>query len=392
MSEISTAGPDAKEPKLPLRDWILLPLLSLATIAVCLIGTEAAARHFFTAYLENVCMVDDARIAWRYQHNCATEQKTAEGPKVSVYYNNCGYRTKEPCGPTPPGTTRIALLGSSIGEGTYVDYDHQFSTRTASALTQALGRPVEVQNLSRAGCYPICAYRLVDEALALKPDVLVMVIDPYDVEHIQPDDVTDPNKPLPPRRVALANASHPTLIGRLKGLVIESSTGLAAEHFLFQGDSALYARMYLQNGDRAGYLHAPLSPAWKERLKNYEFFLDAIASKARAANVPVVLENIPNFAQSATAKLPSPPPQVDPYAFDKQLKEICERHGIQFVDSLPYFQRLANVSTAYYVVDTHPNSEGHALISQALVDGLLKEQRAALERTHAPQPQTGNGL
>ena len=375
---------EASEAKLPRRDIWLLPLISLLTIAVCLLGVNVIASRLFVSAPEGACPVSDAKIGWRYRPNCVMTEKNAEGPWVTAYYNACGYRSNEPCGPKPPGTTRIALLGSSTGEGAYIPYDRDFATRTASQLTRILQRPVEVQNLSRVACYPLCQYRLVDEALALKPDVLVMITDSFDMEHLNPEEMANRDEQAGPEApfAEVANgdagsAASRTLLKRLKWLASKGSFGFAAQHYLFQNTS-LYAHIFLKYGDRADFLRVPFSPAWEKRFEAFEVLLDETNRKARAAHVPFVLLEQPSLAQAAVLKMQDRPPSVDPYAFNTRLRQIAERHGVQFADPLDLFNQQPGIAKLYYIVDTHPDSAGHALLAEALVRQLLKDDRAAL--------------
>jgi GDSL-like Lipase/Acylhydrolase family len=373
------------EAKLPRRDLWLLPLLSLLTIAVCLVGAEVIARHLFSAGgVAGECLVTDAKIGWRYRSDCSREEKNPEGPWVTQHWNACGYRTHEPCGPKPPGTTRIALVGSSTGEGIFIPYDEAFATRTAATLTQVLGRPVEVQNLSRTACYPLCSFRMVDEALALKPDVLVMITDPFDIEHLNPAEMGRRYQPMGTEEVMAevrngdaGAASRRDLVKRLKGWMNETRMGFAAQHYMFQ-DTSLYARIYLHYGDRADYLRVPFAPAWEKRFEAFEVLVDEIAQKARVAHIPFVILVQPSLAQASLLKMQEVPPGVDPYAFNQRLRQIAERHGVQFADPLDLFNDQSNISKLYYIVDTHPNGAGHALLAQALVRQLLKEDRSVM--------------
>lgn len=375
----------ADEAELPRRDLWLLPLLSLLTIAVCLVGAEVIARHLFSAgNVASQCLVTDAKIGWRYRCNCTRQTKTLEGPLVAESYNACGYRTHEPCGPKPPGTTRIALLGSSTGVGSYVPYNEAFAPRTAATLTQILGRPVEVQNLSRVACYPLCSFRLVDEALSLKPDVLVMITDPFDIEHLNPAEMDRRFQPMGAEAVMAevrngdaGAASKRDLVKRLKEFMNGTRMGFAAQHYMFQNTS-LYARIYLHYGDRADYLRVPFAPAWEKRFEAFDVLVDEMAQKARDAHVPFVLLEQPSLGQAAVLKMQTIPQGIDPRAFNQRLRQIAERHGVQFADPLDLFNQQTSISGLYYIVDTHPNSAGHALLAQALVRQLLKDDRSVM--------------
>lgn len=368
-----------EEAKLPRRDIFILPFLSVLTIAVCLSASDLVARHYFSTGGADTCKVDDNSIGFRYRPNCTERIKIAESPWVTNQYNECGYRTKESCGPKPSGTTRIALLGSSVSLGLYVNYEQTFATQTAQELTRILHHPVEVQNLGRTNVSPISMFHQLDEALALKPDILIMAVDPYDIDHLDPADMPDRYKPIPPD--SRFNADSPeysrTLLKRIKGLVSESHLVTAMVHFLFQ-DSSKYLTVYLNYKDHADYLRPPLTTAWEKRLDAFDELLAEMASKSNAVHVPFVLLETPSLAQAALVKEPSPPATLAPYDFNNRLQQIAMRHGVQFVSALSEIKDGPEPNQLFYVVDTHLNAEGEALVSRVLVEQLLKKQMPAL--------------
>jgi hypothetical protein len=385
-----------QEAKLPRRDWIILPLLSLLTIAVLLLAAEGAARHFFVSVRDDSCEVDDSTISFRFRPNCTSHGKASEGPWVTHQFNDCGYRTRESCGPKPPNTTRISLLGASSAEGFLVAYDETFAVRAATQLTLELGRPVEIQNLGREECYPICVFHRVDEALALKPDMLLVAVSPTDLERMDPSEVPNRYKPMPPQALDQAQLRHKMdphhAFNAVQDLVAHSHVGIAALYFLFQ-DPATYVRMYLFSSERAAYLRTSLSPAWVKRLEAYDILLDEMAQKARNANVPIVLVEDPSFAQVSLVSMSNIPPGLDPYAFNERLRQIAERHGIQFIDGLDAFRHGPAANQLFYVVDGHMNRKGCAMLGNAIAEQLIKGQRAALlgqnEAQRRPAPERG---
>jgi hypothetical protein len=398
LSQSNGSTPDnAPEAKLPRRDLIILPLLSLLTLAVCLVAAEAASRHFFVAVRDDSCEIDDPMIVFRFRHNCTMRAKAAEGPWVVHHFNDCGYRTKESCGPKPPGTTRIVLLGASTAEGYLVPYDETFAARTARQLTQELGRPVEIQNLGREQCYPNCVLRRMDEALALKPDLLLVAVSPVDLDRMDPSEVVDPDKPMQVvhDQIQLRHKMDPhNALNAVQDFVAKSHAGIATLHFLFQ-NPATYIRMYLLSGEHAAYIRTALSPAWDQRLEACDLLFDKMARKAHDANVPIALVEVPSFAQAALVSMNNVPSGLDPYTFNERLKQISERHGIQFIDVLGDFKRGPGANKLFYVVDGHINGAGSALVSDALVEQLTEQlmnrQRAGLLGQNEAQRQVASG-
>jgi hypothetical protein len=372
------------------RDLVVLPCLSLLTIVFLLIGSEATARYFFVSSEADSCEVSDARIGFTFKPNCTSQMKVAEGPWVTNQYNACGYRTRDACGRVPAGASRIALIGSSASEGLYVDYDHTFATRTAVELTQRCHRPVETQNLGRLICSPACAYHRVDEALALKPDVLVLAISPHDIETMSAEEVRDRDKPIPPTHPAELDAKKGADTKRLQKVLTGSRSVTAAEHFIFQ-DPATYLKMYLVYGDKADFLRQPFTAAWQRRFADFDLLLGEMAEKARAANVPFYLVEIPSLAQSSILAMQTPPAgQVSATALNRELAAIAARHGVQFVDVLETFRKTPGANKYFYMVDGHLNADGEALISGPLVEQLVAGKGTVFSGCDAPVETASN--
>lgn len=381
---------NVRDAKLPRRDLIMLPCLSLLTILLLLIGSEATARYLFVSSEADSCEVSDARIGFAFKPNCTSHLKVAEGPWVTNSYNDCGYRTREGCSTVPAGTSRIALIGSSASEGLYVDYDHTFATRTAVELTRRCHRPVETQNLGRLICSPACAFHRVDEALALKPDVLVLAISPHDIETMNAQEVRDRDKPIPPTHPAELDAKKGNDTKRLQKVLTGSRSVTAAEHFIFQ-DPATYLKMYLVYGDKADFLRPPFTAAWRRRFDDLDLLVGEMAAKARAAHVPFYLLEIPSLAQSSILAMQSPPSaSVNAHALNQELAAIAARHGVEFVDVLDTFRKTPGANKDFYMVDGHLNAEGEALISGPLVESLIAGKEspfAGCDASDAEAPQ-----
>src|SRR5271165_273750 len=169
------------EEHFPRRDYLLLPLLSLFTILVILSLAEIGARSVWTSAEDSSCDLKTPFSGNRNKANCSARMKLAEGPWVQNTYNECGYRSAASCLAKPPNTIRIALLGSSAAEGFMVPYSETFAALSEKVLTRECGRPVEVQNLAVTGIHLLEEAHRIDEALALHPDAVVLLISPNDL-------------------------------------------------------------------------------------------------------------------------------------------------------------------------------------------------------------------
>jgi hypothetical protein len=121
---------------------------------------------------------------------CAVHPKNAGDCRLlqffEVPYNECGYRTAERCGSKPPNGIRVAVLGTSISRSYAVAYEESWAARATAELTKRCGRPVEFQNVSMMWKEPRGPAwdqfdSKVDEALGLGPDVILLMLAPWDI-------------------------------------------------------------------------------------------------------------------------------------------------------------------------------------------------------------------
>jgi hypothetical protein len=387
--------PVLKRGRLPRRDLILLPLISLLTIAVLLGISEIGARIFFATSGAETCGAQGA--IRRMRPNCIAHQKAAEGPDVEMAYNNCGYRSPESCGAKPPSAIRIALLGSSTAQGFKAPYAASFAAGASAVLTQMCGRPVEIQNMGVPGSKPLDSYLRVDEALAMEPDLVVMVVVPYDLEQFE-------------SRIRLANRRHPerlqlaeepaaaplpvsgSLLARFNDLVnvgVRSSRAvLVAEHFLFQRPET-FVQLQLAVGDKADYLRSEVPPNWRQRYQDLELLIGEMADKIHQAGHQFLLVLGTELAQADLAHLTSPPPGTDPAAAGQQLALLAERHHVLFLDTLDGF-KAADPTALFYPADGHMSPEGHAVFATSLVRRLTEGDIAAFAGCAAAIPSTAS--
>jgi hypothetical protein len=350
-----------KQWRLPRRDYVVLPLLCLATILVMFGIAEGASRLMFVQHERDACMVHDPVLGTRFRPNCTSRVKAAEGPWVTNSYNACGYRTPQSCGPKPAGGVRIAVLGSSIAQGYLVPYQETFAARAAEQLTRRCDEAVEFQNLASIGyVWERLALR-ADEALTLHPDAAIIVMIPFDLQQTDPGEgIGPPPKPAPEGPMK-----------RLDSLMKNSRALVAAQHYLFSRPD-LYTQFYLRYGDRADFLRVPLTPAWKRRVDAFDTLLGGIAEKYHAAHVPLLLVYVPQRAQATLLAAHHAPPGVAPYAFGRTIGEIAARHGVDYLDLSTAFSRIPQAASLYYPVDGHLTGKGDAVLAAQLAAALQR--------------------
>lgn len=361
--------------QLPRRDIFLLPAISILTIVVMLLGSEGLCRVIWPEQVDDPCLVPDSHFHVRFRPNCKSRTKPAEGPWSDNSYNECGYRTLESCGPKPAGTIRVAVIGASFSFGYGSPYSDIYTTLTANALARQCGRKVEFQNLGIANGSLSDIYRRLDEALALKPDLLLLVAGEGEVtkEIDDKDFAGEDVQPTLQRSAVQVNApqvsSTESLRHQIFVLMKQSRVALMLQHFMYQ-DPDTYSKLYLAYGDKADFLRPPFSQRWRQRFSNFDRVLTKMDERAQAASVPMALMISPTQAQLALANS-HPWPGVDLRAFPNEVSDIAAQHKIYAIDLLPAFTKRSDFRSLIYTADGHPAPQGQHVIAQVLDDKLL---------------------
>jgi len=380
-ADLSVSAPG----RLPRRDLFLLPLLGVLTIVVMLGVSETVTRLIWPWEYSDACNVQDAAQGLRFKPNCTVRGKIPEGPWITYRYNECGYRSESSCGPKPPGTIRVATLGSSMSYALHVQYEDAFFSRAATSLTRLCGRRIDVQNLGVPGSSPAYAERSVHAVLALNPDVVLYMVGPYDLnQQIVPNGSSEPSGP--PTLTSSSAEVQPTVspLNRLERLMIQSRTLLVAQHFVFQNRET-FIRAYMMYGDKADYLRQPFTPIWQKRFADLDLTIGDIANKLHVAGVPLMIVAVPSRAEAALLSSPQLPAHVDPFAFGREIHAIASKHGASYVDLMGPFSRIPNAENLYYVVDGHVTPEGHKVIADELVQKLQEGSVPAFSRCTSRQ-------
>jgi hypothetical protein len=358
--------------RLPRRDYILLPLIFLGTILVLLAGGEIAARLLYPQ--------DDAAepceyvtpAGARYHPGCVSRVKEWEGPWTIQRFNECGYRTAESCALRPPGSLRVAVVGSSTARGALVNYAESFAARASAFLSERCGGTVDFQNL---GTEPPDVDRIdqrIPEALGLQPSAIVMTIGPFDLIHLKDPPPRADGQNAPPERMNLRSVVN---------MLRESRLFLVMQYYLYR-DPAFQIRAFLLNGDPADYVRRPLSAIWRQRVDDLGSLLHRITAETSPAGVPVLLVYVPERAQAALAATKSAPPGVDPLVLTAALDDVSRRNGVQFLDATPAFAKAPDFYSLFYLTDGHPRDGGHAALADVVEQGLLAEPAFARCRGH----------
>ena len=347
---------------LPRRDFIILPLLCLATLLLLVGIPELLSEHAFYEHKTDSCLRPDPVLGNRALPNCQTRYKSGEGPWAENDYNECGYRSSSSCLTKPPGSFRIALIGSSTSMGYLVPYDQTFAVRSEKLLTAKCGRTVEFQSLGGLGYQWGRMEARMDEALKLKPDLVIATLTPFDLR--QPLAAPAMAAPAPPQGLAGG------LVSGLRGWVQGSSLWLAVLHYRAELP-VTYLHFFLRDPDRAGYLDKPITPFWQHQLVYTKNLIDDLAAKARAGNVPMMLVFVPLRAQAVLLQHQAEFPQNDAMAFDRAVAKLAEQAGIRFIDATPMLAAAADLNPLFYAVDDHITGAGSAMLADEVATAVI---------------------
>jgi hypothetical protein len=388
MTQSSAGDPEnVPEAKLPRRDWITLPLLSLLTLVLMAGTTEAIARRTFSeskTSLNNCLVLNDAATGVRGIPNSVCWEKIPESPLIEYRMDCSGYRSGMPCAPKTPGTFRIVMMGSSVAMGERVPIENTFATLLPGELLRKGGRQVELYNEAMGYGFPQNTALRFNDVLAAKPDMILWVLTLIDVKLAG---FLYPENPL--KKPEHPASSQPRLMDSLKNSMKErvrahtgnpmAATLAALRHIVYQHQSQnQYIQSYLMLPQGAeGFwdagpeaLRAEPSPEWQAHLKEFERHAAAVQEMASAAHVPLVAVLVPNRAQAAMISMGEWPAGYDPYTIDHELRTIIRGHGGSYIDILPDFRAVPNAERHYYPLDGHPDAGGHAIIAEFLARDL----------------------
>jgi hypothetical protein len=376
-----------KEAKLPRRDWILLPILSLLTVCLLaglveLCGHEMFAR--ISTVGENCLVVSDPSNGARGIPNCVIWEKIAEGKLTEYRFNSSGYRNNADFGPKSPGTYRIVMVGTSVAAGFRVPQGQTIGALLPAELSRRTGRKVEVYNEALPWRTPRSISRIFNEALAANPDMILWIVSPLDIAtpKYEAGSVTQDgtwNFIKTAFDTKSFNASMAAIFGHTK-------TATLLKEFLYESPSQ-YVRSSLMGTDyKKEFLQSESSAEWDTELKEFDSSAASIAGQARKAGIPLVVVLVPDRTQAALISMTGEWPKgFDPYKVGNEVSSIIVSHGGTYIDILPEFRTVPNPQLGYFALDGHPNPLGHAMIARFLTNKLADAAIPALSATAKPQ-------
>jgi hypothetical protein len=378
-------------------------LLSVTTVLV-LIGASQLVTHRLYRLIstgENACMVlTDPETGVRGRPNTVCKGKLFETETVEFRFNGCGYRAGMECGPKPPDTFRIVMVGSSFAEGTDIARERSLAALLPADVARLTGRKVDLYNEGLHWASP----RVVslkfhrNEVQAAQPDLILWIVTPWDVDnaafllpglddHTKPENTAEPSHHrgslLHETIGVFSGHSLADAIGRGQRRVIalfaDQPTALLLKHYLYQSQS-LYLKHYFTLASHNDFLRVPRTALYSEHLQDFDkYFGDGMAS-AQKAGVPVAVTFLPVRGQAAMISMGQWPNGYDPYRVGEDIRSIAGKYGATYIDVLRDFRNVPNPELEFLSIDGHPTADGYRLlsgmISQQLTDGKVKALKA----------------
>jgi len=405
----SSSAENQKPGKVKLRDWILLPLISLLTIFLLAAAAETTARHLFPRPKTNElnCLIlNDPSTGVRAVPNSTCVDQTSESKPVEYKYNSCGHRAGMACTVKPPGTFRIVLVGSSFAEGLYVQRDKTFAAVLPAELSRDTGRKIELYNEGMHWGTPRSVDLRFNQVLAAQPDMILWALTPFDIQnvslllpYIPPSELLTKKGAAPApaggsqsffhRTLAvLSSKSIPELARGAWRRVMEgfsdTRTSFLLQHYLYESPSQ-YVKHFLMQGDDAEFLRVNPNPRWQKDLHEFAGYDADLEAKAHAAGIPFVVVLLPDRAQAAMISMGQWPDGYDPYKLGEDLRSIVEGHGGTYVDILHGYRTIPNPEQHYLAIDGHIDSVGHHIVADLMAKGLTGGAVPMLSTTAEPR-------
>jgi hypothetical protein len=408
---------ETMEAKLPMQEWIRLPIIGLLTILLLAICMELTARWLYPVSqigFDNCFVRDDPSGNAPVKPNGICLERVVESRfPVEYRFNSRGNRAGMELEPKQPDAYRIVMIGSSMAMGLLIPREMSFAAILPTELSKRTGRRVELYNEAtggkfRGGPFPTQRSALqFKEVFSAEPDMILWVITPMDLENAALESpaslsqvsagIIGANSRTPERPTSAWDKLRNTLASGSLGEKIrlrweETRTSVVLKHLLLASESQdQYVNSYLKNEDDAGFLRIKPSAKWQYYLQIFQNDTAQFAKQANAAGVPFLAVLVPNRAQAAMISRGKWPDGYDPYKVGEVLRTIIESHGGIYIDILPDLPPIPNPEQHYFPVDGHLDADGHAMIAKLLVKKLSSGALPGLREASQPRAALAQG-
>lgn len=270
---------------------------------------------------------------------------------AGAYYrtNSAGFRGPEVSPRPAPGVFRIVVAGDSITMGHGVAEADAYPARLEVLLNEAGGvPPVEVLNLGLSGTnVHSVAGRIERLGLPLHPDLLVYGFTVNDIKGPDFEPGASPEEVEARRDRHLRFADSPSYLLRTVW-----PRWLTLRDLLFRPPGSLGHELH------HNYFENP--PAWE----HFTAGLDRLAAIGRREDICVHV-----LLHTFLAQLDWLHPFQDVY---ERVATAARERGLTVTESFERFRGRDPVALRVHFADPHPNAAGHAVLAEALRDGLLE--------------------
>jgi len=375
MSDLARHGAGTGS-RLPKRDILLLPLISLGTILLLVGLAEIGSRAIWSAYAEGSCLLNDDHGGFKWKPKCDARVKLVEGSPAIYHFNECGFRSSSPCGVKPTGAIRVAALGSSNMLGYWVATDDVLPELVAAYLARACACPAEYQNLAvpKATLYDM--ENRLGEVIALHPDVVLLGISEDDLSSTEPTPVPiRANSPARPPLSARLSARLRSLIKTIN----RHSRFLAVARYYLYSNGDLYVQAMIRRGED-DRMRKPLDSIWEQRLKVADQMVAATADRLGRAGIPLIVIYVPALEEVEVIKRRSAYADLDPYNIEAKIGQIAAKDGVPFVSSLQSFARASDPTIYFFPSDGHLSATGQKQLAAAVLKYISSNRVSVLQR------------
>lgn len=379
---------------MPKRDWLLLSALAILTAFLLMLATETALSRRYTKSsrtLGNCLDYAHAGAGIPNLANCKTVDKSYETPLVHYTFNACGLRSDVGCQPFQPGSTTIAMLGTSVGMGQWVDDDQTLGHQIEMDTARAGGQEIHVANYSRMEEAPPAMVQLLPQILQKRPNMVLVVLSPYDVK------IATTNLQ---KAASIAKLTHVgriqwwmhylstivqtespselayTLYDHLRSRVQGSRLAAWIDDYVYAND-ARYVRQYL-NGEmtETGYLDPHPTTYWEKSYVGLDEEIRQMSALTHERGIPLVVVLLPTHAQSILLAYPAIArefPAVDPYYLGRRVQSMVASDGGIFLNLYPDYAGRKDLGADYYYDNGHPDAKALAIFAQMMTAHLERE-------------------
>jgi hypothetical protein len=378
-----------KEAKLPRRDWILLPALSLLTMCLLAGSAELFGRRMYARlpYVgENCLVMNDPLDGARGTPNCVIWEKIPEGTPTEYRFNSSGYRNNADFGPKPAGIFRIVMVGTSVAAGFRVAQGQTVAGLLPAELSRRTGHKVEVYNEALPWRMPSSIARNFHEALASNPDMILWLVSPLDIappSWLMGGHEASSATPQAGAWGLIKTAfDTESLNASIATIFSHTRTAILVKDFLYKSPSQYVQASLMGTDYKKEFLQSESSAEWNKELQEFDKSAASIEGQARKAGIPIVVVFVPDRTQAALIAMTGEWPKgLDPYKVGHEVRSIVVSHGGTYIDILPDFRTVPNPQLGYFALDGHPNAFGQAMIARFLTQKLAEVAIPSLSAT-----------